>query len=108
MEIKDIASEIEKKIRELEAGRKIIGQRAEAKAIAIAEYDKVLAIEILKLRMDGTPISIIEKIAKGNCWEARLELEKAEGMYKAATSGMSSLETEVCAWQSIFRHLDNL
>ena len=107
MDIKSIADEIEKKIRELESGRKIIGQRAEKKAEAIANYDKALAIKIITLKNEGTPLSIVDKIARGECWQEKLEMEKAEGMYRAAVSGMDSLAAELNGWQSIYRHLSH-
>jgi len=108
MDIKNIADEIEKKIRELELGRKIIGERAEKKAIAIAGYDKALAIKIITLKNEGTPLSIVDKIARGECWQEKLEMEKAEGMYRAATSNIQSICAELSGWQSIFRFLDKI
>ena len=34
--------------------------------------------------------------------------EQAEGLYRAAVSGMSSLEAELNGYQSLFRYLDNV
>ena len=108
MDIKSIADEIEKKIRELETGRMIIRDRAEQKANAIACYDRALAIKIITLKNEKLPLSIVDKVARGECWKEKLEMEKAEGMYRAATSGIDSLCAELNGWQSIFRHLSHV
>ena len=107
LDIKSIADEIEKKIAQIDVGRKILIDRIDEKARAISEYDKRLAIRILELQSEGTPATLCEKLAKGDCWQQRLEMEKAEGMYKAATSGMESLMAQLNGLQSIFRHLSH-
>ena len=77
MEITQIAAEIQKKINQLEKGRDILNERAKNKAEKIADYDKKMAITIIKLKNGGVceidgevvsgsiPVTTMEKIARG-------------------------------------------
>ena len=112
-----IADEIHKKIDILEKMRVQIKDRAERKAETIAEYDRKLAVNIMKLKngiemeLDGEKISnppatLIEKIAKGIIWKERLEMEKADGLYKSIISNIDSVQSELNGLQSINRYLE--
>ena len=116
MDVINISNEIEKKIKLLEKMRVEIRERAEARANAIAEYDKQLAITIIKLKNNNIdkwegeeliklPATIIEKTAKGICWQARLDMEKADALYKSLISNINSVQAELNGYQSINRHL---
>lgn len=118
MEITEISNEIKKRIDMLSKSRKILSERAENKALAVSNYDKALAVTIIDIKnktsitfegeeisVNKLPANLLEKIAKGMCWKEKLEMEKAEGLYKAAVSGISSLESELNGYQSIFRYL---
>lgn len=117
MELLDISKKIEEKIGELQAGRRQLSKRAENKANCIANYERCLSIMILQIRngkeveFEGEKIInpqavLIEKIAKGICWNEKLESEKAEAEYKNAIVGMQSLQAELNGYQSIYRYLD--
>ena len=116
MDIINISNEIEKKIKLLEKMRVEIKERAENKAKTIAEYDKQLAVTIIKLKNNNIgewegeeliklPATIIEKTAKGICWQARLDMEKADALYKSLISNINSVQAELNGYQSINRHL---
>lgn len=118
MEVTEIQKRISEKIQELEKGRKLVLQRAEAKAKFTAEYEKSLAVTILKLRnnmidsFDGIsctdlPATLIEKVAKGICWKESNAASLAESEYKSAIVGMESLKSELNGYQSINRFLDS-
>ena len=118
MELIQVRDEILKKIKCLEEGRLKFKQRSADKATAISNYDRKLAIEIIKIKngqtteIDGLQIpaklsaSEREKIAKGLCADEKLDVEMAEGMYKAAVSNMNALQAELNGLQSINKHLD--
>ena len=93
LNIVDVSKQIEKKIQLLEHGRKQLEKKARAKAKTSAEYEKKLAIVIIRLRngveigidkdvIKVPPATLIEKIAKGVCWEEKLAMETAEAEYK--------------------------
>ena len=112
-----IAERIEQKIKLLENMRKEIRERAEKKAVTMAEYDKVLAVTIIKLKnnveleFEGLKIehpqaTVMEKIAKGICWKERLEAEKADALFKSLTSNIASVMAELTGYECINKYLD--
>ncbi len=105
---------IESKIKTLEACRQQLQARAESKSKAIAEYDKSLAVTMLKikngilmeiegLKIENPQATLIEKLAKGVIWKERLEAEKTESLYKALVSTISCVQAELNGLQSISR-----
>ena len=103
----NIANEIRNKIDALEKVRGVIKERGENKARMLAEYDKTMAIEIIQLKMDGQSVTLIDKIARGNCYRQKLDMETADAMLKSATTNLQALIVEITALQSLLRHLDN-
>ena len=112
-----ISEEIQKKIKEIEDVRKTIRKRGEEKATAISEYEKAIAICLIGLKngeefeLDGKvikkpPASIMEKLAKGICWKEKLEMDKAEALYKSAIANMDAICAQLNAYQSLNRYLD--
>lgn len=115
-EITEIAQKILSKNEELEKMRGVVKERAARKSEAIANYDKELAIVMIKLRngveidFEGQkildpPTTIIEKISKGVCWKAKLELEQADSEYKSVITNMESVRAELNGLQSINKFL---
>lgn len=119
MEIVKIADEIQNKIAGLADCRNKLKTKGDAKARAIADYDRALAIKMIQLKNgkefemgDGEkivspPVTLIEKIAKGLCYQERLNLEVAENDYKSLNTFIDCLQTEINALMSINKHLDN-
>ena len=117
MDILSVSQSIETKIKSLELGRELLRDRAENKAQAISEYDKYMAIALIQLKngvefefegekIQKPPASIMEKIAKGICFQHKLDMELAEAQYKNAIVGMSAIQAELNGFQSIYRHLE--
>jgi hypothetical protein len=106
MDVISVAIKIEERIKLLELGRKELQKRAEKKAGMIAEYEKALSKRILELKTQGElPATLIEKVARGDVWKERLNADLSESEYKNAIVGMSSIESEISAYQSINRYL---
>ncbi len=112
MDNMDVQRGIESKISLLEKCRQQLSTRATAKSKATAEYDKVLAVTILRMRngevmvhegqkIDTPQATLIEKIAKGVCWKERLEMDTAENMYDALLTNIRCIMAELNALQSI-------
>ena len=119
MELVKIAEEIQKKIRLLAAGRKILKVRAYAKAEAIANYEKAIAKTLIQLKnkvpfeIDGNeivnpPATYTMNIAKGVCFQEKIAYELEEAKYKNAIEGMRAIQAELNGYQSIFRYLDEV
>ena len=103
----EIADHIRSKVRLLEEGRNQLQNKAKNRALAISEYDKSLAIAIIKHRDSGKyPATLIEKISKGDCYKERAAAELAEAEYKLTVTKMNAIQAELNGYQSIYRHLD--
>ena len=111
-----ISAQIQHKIRQMDKAIEEISTRANHKAESEAEYEKVLAVTILKLKnglitefegqkIDKVAVSVMDKLAKGICWKEKLEMDKAEADYRNLNTGLRILESQLCAYQSIFRYL---
>ena len=116
MDVIHISEQIQFKINQLDLSINKLKERSINKAESISEYDRVLAITIIKLKnnvvfeLDGEkvekpPVTIIEKLAKGICYKERLQLETADAEYKSLMSGIACIQAQLNAYQSIFRHM---
>ena len=116
MEITQIADKIEEKIKLLEQTRPKLKKYGEDKAMTISLYERELALTIVRLRNNAIeewegmsvkdlPASITEKTAKGMCSDFSLEVEKADAGYRSLITYIQTVESELNAYQSIFRHL---
>jgi hypothetical protein len=116
-DIISITEQIQKKIREIDEIRKEIKQRGEDKARTESEYDKSVSITLIKLKngysfqLDGMTIqnpatTIMEKLAKGICFQEKRNMEIADAMYKSVVSNLEAVKAQLNALQSLNRHLD--
>lgn len=114
-----VAETIEKLIKAIGECRREIEGKGRAKAEAIRNYEKRMAIALATLKEAETyelagrtykapPVTIMEKIAKGIAAEERYEMEIADSGYKAAVCNLEALQAQLNGFQSIFRHLDNM
>lgn len=117
MQVIEIAEEIQVKIKELEIMQPEIKKRATEKAKLNAEYEKCLAVTIMKLKngvemeLDGEKISsppatLIEKIARGMTWQAKMKADESEALYKSLIANIDSVQSQLNGLQSLNRYLD--
>ena len=118
MELIEISKRIQEKIELLEVGRKELLKRSHKKAESVADYEKALAITVIKLRnnaipeafgesCENLPATLIERVARGLVYEHKLKAESAEAEYKSAIEGMKAIEAELNGYQSINRYLQH-
>lgn len=109
MEVMQVAASIEQKIALLEEFRQRLNTFTRNKVLstAIAEYDKQIAIAVAKLKAAGEPVTIIEKLAKGECWQAKGKVSHAEVEYKAIVANIDIIKAQLMGFQSIYKHLDS-
>lgn len=111
----DLSQEILKKVTTIDHIRAEIKERGNNKAHATAEYEKRIAVTIIELRngvvkelegqkIESPPVTTIEKIARGLCWEEKLAMEEAEALYKSALVNLDSVISQMTALQSVYRH----
>ena len=114
--ISKTSDQIKEKIKRLEELEAEYPAAIKAKTQTQAAYDLEMAKTILRLKngdineFEGqacgvTPISIIEKIAKGICWEGGLACSASDMQLKALESKIKIAQAQLNGYQSIFRHL---
>ena len=117
MSVIETAKKIESKIHLLEKGRGALQELACNRAIKLGQYDCQIAVTAIKLRNGVTmtlqgetikdpPATITEKIAKGICWQERVDCEQADTEYKLAIKKLDCVCAELNGYQSINRYLD--
>ena len=107
MQLLDLGERIYEKVNLLEKGRAKLDILAKDKALSISEYDKQLALEILKQK-EGQPATICEKVAKGVVYQARYNMEVADALYRNAVTKMESIKAELNGLQSINKYLKEI
>lgn len=99
-----IPEEIHKASQRLSKGPVELFTLARKSAEAEKVYRKALAMEIMKLRLEGLPATLIGDVARGNCSELKWSRDLAEAELTAGRDGLKAIITEVTALQSILKH----
>ena len=76
------------------------------KAESMREYDKALSLGVAALRATETPVTVIDKLAKGKVAEKLYDKIIAEEHLKAHWHRLEYLKAQLCGFQSIYRHLE--
>jgi hypothetical protein len=119
MEVLQVADLIREKIQELEQERPKLLDQAQAKAQAISNYDRAVAIAVLKIKngtitqLDGENIgkvaaNLIPYIAKGLCFKECFDKEAEENGYRAILSNIQAIQAELNGCQSLNRNLSEI
>lgn len=81
-------------------------------AIAYAEkertYRLALSQEMLKLRAENLPATLINDIARGNVAGLKFERDLAESLFKATVESSKAIQAEMSGLQSIYRRQDEV
>ena len=116
MEAVEVAREITSKIKELDRLKLLLRSAINKQCEAASEYDKQLALTILKIKsgaiasiegipIDKPPASLIDKLAKGVCFNERLVADTAEQELRAIESKIRITMAQLNGYQSINRYL---
>ena len=114
-----VAEQIKICIKLLGKGEDVLDKAASERAVAIAEYDGILGVTLIKLRngipmtcrgesIKDPPASTSEKMAKGIVEDAKMKLELADAHFKVVMSKLDGIKAKLNGWQSIYRRLDNI
>jgi hypothetical protein len=81
-----------------------------AKEYAMAEqkYRQALGMEIIKLREQKVPVSIVGDVARANIAEIKFNRDLAETVYKTAKVKVESLRVEISALQTLYKRQDEI
>ncbi|GJM72963.1 hypothetical protein HMSSN036_51790 [Paenibacillus macerans] len=104
MELTNINQEIHAASQRLRKSADALFGLGKAKAEAERDYRLALAQEILRLRAEKVPISIITDIAKGNVADSLFQRDFAEAQFRAGTEAIEAIKTQVSALQTILKY----
>lgn len=118
MELIKISEQMNSLISDLGKLRMSLKTLGAQKAKAISNYERTIAKTIIQLKngvkfhLDGNeivnpPTTTTEKLAKGICWQEKLECEEAETLYKSLIVNIEVIKTQLNAYQSILRYLES-
>jgi len=107
-----LRQKIEAKIEQLDKERLRLFKAAQHKAKVIGDYDKALALTMLKLKagiikefegvaIEGITATTVEKIARGLCWQETINKEEGDSLYKALISNIDAIRAELNGLQSV-------
>ena len=108
MDLINISKEIYEASKRLAKGPAELFALARKNAEAERIYRKELAIEIMRLRLEGLPATLIMDIARGNCADRKWARDLAEAEWIAGRDGLRSLQAQVSALQTINKHQSEL
>ena len=93
----DLISEIGAKSALLDAAVKQLGIRGKAYAQAERDYKVALSKKIMEERANGTTVTIISDVCRGDSDIARLRFERdcAEVVYKSAMEAIQSIKLQI-------------
>lgn len=103
MELSQIAKEIYESGKRLENGSKQLFSLAKEMAETEAEYRKALAVEIMKLKTEKMPVTIINDLARGNTSDLKFKRDLAEARYKSARDSLEAIQSQMNGLQSILK-----
>ncbi|EJW14418.1 hypothetical protein M5X00_28320 [Paenibacillus alvei] len=104
MELTRITGEIHGASQRLSRSADALFDLGREKAESERDYRSALAQEILRLKADGMPVSIITDIAKGNVSKQLFQRDLAEARFKAGIEAADAIKVQVSALQTILKY----
>jgi hypothetical protein len=103
IEVTDVTQSIYKTSKRLDKGVDYIVSKAKDYATAEKEYRIALSKEIIKLREQKIPVTLIADVARGNIADLKFSRDLAEQTYKASRDMLQALQSELSSLQSILK-----
>ena len=93
----ELSEELRTKVRQLDVSVRQLRLNGTAYAEAERDYKVVLRKEALKLRDDGMPVTLIDKVIYGvpSVAEARFKRDVADTVYKANQEAINSIKLQM-------------
>ncbi|GIO42516.1 hypothetical protein [Paenibacillus apis] len=104
MDLINVTQEIHAASQRLSKSADALFSLGRSKAEAERDYRLALSQEILKLRADGIPVSIVTDLAKGNVADALFQRDLTEAQFKAGIEAADAIKVQVSALQTILKY----
>ena len=104
----EIANEIYTAAKRLQKSGDKLFILAKEYAQAEQKYRQALGIELMKLRDEKVPVSIVGDVARANIAELKFNRDLAELKYKAGRDKAQALQAEISALQTLYKRQDDI
>ncbi|MNW43553.1 hypothetical protein D3C74_207540 [compost metagenome] len=108
MDLINVTSEIHAASQRLSKSADALFSLGKAKAEAERDYRLALSQEILKLRAEGIPVSIVTDLAKGNVADSLFQRDLTEAQFKAGIEAADAIKVQVSALQTILKYQSDM
>ena len=108
MELTQLTQEIYAVSKRLEKASTALYKLGDEKAETERVYRLRLTQEILTLKAEGMPATLISDVARGNVSDLRFQRDAAEARYKAAIESLGALKSQLSALQSILKYQESM
>ncbi|EKO1912200.1 hypothetical protein PZQ55_001238 [Clostridium botulinum] len=104
----EIAQEIHDAAKRLQKSGDKLFSLAKEYAKSEQKYRQALGREIMKLREEKVPVSIVGDIARANISNLKFERDLAEYRYKAGRDKAQALQAEISALQTLYKRQEDI
>lgn len=104
----EIAQEIYTAAKRLQKSGDRLFSLAREYAEAEQKYRQALGIELMKLRNEKVPVSIVGDVARANISDLKFERDMAEFRYKAGRDKAQALQAEISALQTLYKRQEDI
>lgn len=104
----DIGNAIYDTSMQIQQGVKSLYDQARAYAEAEQEYRMQLAREIMKLRDEKLPVTVINDVARGNLANLKYKRDLAELTYKTSRDMLNALQGQLSGLQTLYRRQEEI
>ncbi|KEI16853.1 hypothetical protein Z959_08440 [Clostridium novyi B str. ATCC 27606] len=104
----EIAQEIYTAAKRLQKSGDKLFTLAKEYAQAEQKYRQALGMEIMKLRDEKVPVSIVGDVARANIAELKFNRDLAEYRYKAGRDKSQALQAEISALQTLYKRQEDI
>ncbi len=108
LDMQDIGQAIYDTSQQIQKGVKSLYSHAKAYAEAEHEYRLALAKEIMRLRDEKMPVSLINNVARGNLADLKYKRDLAEVTYKTAKDILQALQSQLSGLQTLYKRQDEI
>ncbi|KOR24170.1 hypothetical protein [Clostridium sp. L74] len=108
VDIVEIAQEIYNAAKRLQKSGDKLFALAKEYAKAEQKYRQALGMEIMKLRGEKVPVSIVGDIARANISNLKFERDLSEYRYKAGRDKAQALQAEISALQTLYKRQEDI
>ncbi|GAB7387385.1 hypothetical protein BSNK01_12210 [Bacillaceae bacterium] len=108
LDLIEISKEVYEVSQRLEKASKNLYKLAKEKAESERDYRMNLAKEIVRLREEKVPATLIPDLARGNISELRFKRDLAADMYRAAVESLEAIKSQLSALQSILKYHEHI